>query len=327
MTPDWAIETGDCLEVLKGMESVTAQCCVTSPPYFRLRDYGHAGQIGLESTPAEYVERLVEVFREVWRVLKDDGILWLNLGDSYSSCGKNRTEAQATAKTGLGGGVRTQCASLVQLSKLSKGLKPKDLIGIPWRVAFALQSDGWYLRQDIIWSKPNSMPESTRDRCSRSHEYIFMLTKRPRYYYDYEAVREPMTTRRASALNWCRDSKEGEVPGANNKQHRLERKDKQAGHGRRRGVGFRNKRDVWTVSTQPYTAAHFATFPPKLIEPCVLAGSRVGDLVIDPFSGAGTTGLVSVVHGRKYLGIELNPEYVAMSEARIEAATRQGVLF
>lgn len=274
---------GDALATLKMLPSQLAQTCVTSPPYFNLRDYGVPGQLGLEQTPEEFVRKIVEVFREVRRVLKDNGTLWLNLGDSYD----NR----------------------------------KCLLGMPWRVAFALQSDGWLLRQDIIWNKPNPMPESVRDRCTKAHEYIFLLAKQPRYYFDAEAIKEP----RVQAEN-ARGFRGGSYLNGETDNSTLGKR-KTVGNTRVEAsadplfpYGKRNKHTVWTVTPAPFKGAHFATFPPALIEPMVLAGTRPGDTVLDPFSGAGTTGLVATQHGRNFVGIELNAEYAAMSEARIAAA-------
>ena len=320
------IITGDSLTVLRTIPDESVNCCVTSPPYFGLRDYGVKGQLGLESTPEAYVHKLVEVFREVHRVLRKDGTLWLNLGDSYASPGKDRTEKQATAKSTLRGGSRNQISILKQQNKITAGLKPKDLIGIPWRVAFALQADGWYLRQDIIWAKPNPTPESVTDRCTKSHEYIFMLAKSKKYYYNNEAIKEP-----GIYMDTTRDAKPQDrrivYKDYDGKNH-----DKQRDHGRRH-CGFndrwdamtkfeqcgamRNKRDVWTVSTKSFSEAHFAVFPEDLIFPCILAGCPDDGVVLDPFFGAGTTGVVCKKLNRKYIGIELNPKYVEMAERRI----------
>jgi DNA modification methylase len=301
---------GDSLQQLATIPDASVHCCVTSPPYFGLRDYGMDGQIGLEATPDAFVARLVEVFREVRRVLRDDGTLWLNLGDSYAA---NRAYQVPSTK----GGLKLKHGPAQGVggagSVVPDGLKPKDLIGIPWRVAFALQADGYYLRQDIIWSKPNPMPESVTDRCTKAHEYIFMLSKSARYFYDAEAVKEPAVSTDARKF----------TDGG---------RDKQRGHGRRH-AGFngryadkialegapatRNRRSVWTVATKPFKEAHFATFPPDLIEPCILAGCPVGGTVLDPFFGAGTTGLVAQNNGRKWIGIELNPEYAAIAKRRL----------
>jgi len=280
------------------MADGSVQTCVTSPPYFGLRDYGVDGQIGLEPTVDAFVEELVSVFREVRRVLADDGTLWLNLGDSYAANRGYQVTDNKHIDVGNNMGM-----------KVPEGLKPKDLIGIPWRVAFALQADGWYLRQDIIWHKPNPMPESVRDRCTKSHEYIFLFSKKPKYYFDAEAIAEPVaapTVERLSQPTIATQKGSDRVPGKTN--------------GPMKAVGTqekRNKRSVWTVSTKPFKGAHFATFPPELITPCILAGSREGDTVLDPFAGAGTTGLVASRNGRGFIGIELNPEYADMARKRI----------
>ena len=304
MTVD--ILQGDCLAVLDTLPSASVHTCITSPPYFGLRDYGVDGQIGLEDTPDAFVGRLVEVFREVRRALRDDGTLWLNLGDSYA-----RSPAKGQHKPGDSGkqaylydtgGGRASVTS-------ATGLADKQLIGIPWRVAFALQADGWYLRQDIIWHKPNPMPESVKDRCTKAHEYIFMLSKGPRYYFGSEAMQEPATNR---APGNKRPTKGGRNYEAGAKEHRTA-----AGLHNIEARETRNRRSVWTVTTKPFKGAHFATFPPDLIEPCVLAGAPVGGTVLDPFSGSGTTGLVARNNGRKCIGIELNPAYVEIAKARL----------
>jgi DNA modification methylase len=323
------ILTGDCLTQLRTMPDCSVHCCVTSPPYFGLRDYGHEGQIGLEETPDAYVARLVEVFREVRRVLRDDGTLWLNLGDSY---------AGSWGARGRGDGTNAPRSDLVEKHGTVApgrngfpGIKPKDLIGIPWRVAFALQADGWYLRQDIIWHKPNPMPESVRDRCTKSHEYIFMLSKSARYYYDADAVAEPVTDStiaRVSQPTLEQQAGSTRAVGKTNGNMKAVVK-KQDGHGRRHD-GFndryfgqdeakptRNKRSVWTVTTKPFKGAHFATFPPDLIEPCVLAGCPAGGTVLDPFGGAGTTAIVAMRNKRRSILIELNPDYVAIAQERV----------
>ena len=294
------IKHGDCRTILPTMAAGSVQCCVTSPPYFGLRDYGVEGQIGLEPTPAEYVAELVTVFEQVRRVLADDGTLWLNLGDSYandskwggSSSGKH-VEA-LHGNTGIGRG------------KKSTGLKAKDLIGIPWRVAFALQSAGWWLRQDIIWHKPNPMPESVTDRCTKAHEYIFLLSKSASYYYDEEAIAEPSVKGDAGSRF---DAGKSATHGMGRSQA-----------GDREDDGMRNKRSVWTVPTSPYRDAHFATFPPNLIRPCILAGCPVGGTVLDPFGGSGTTGEVSEQEGRNSVLIELNPDYVGLANTRTAQA-------
>lgn len=283
---------GDCLEVLRSLPSGLVNTCVTSPPYWGLRDYGHQGQIGLEETPDEYVERMVEVFREVRRVLRDDGTLWLNLGDSYAGSWGNQGRKQARgAQRPINKGMKTTVDDGRYPSKKSRtgaiprgtDLKQKDLVGIPWMVAFALRADGWYLRSDIIWQKPNAMPSSVKDRPTTAHEYVFLLSKSRRYYYDSESIRET-------------DS--GMPP-----------------------LG-RNRRTVWTLPTVPYKGAHFATYPPALITPCILAGCPQGGTVLDPFFGSGTTGMVAESLGRGWLGIELNPDY----ETLIRERTSQGGL-
>jgi DNA modification methylase len=337
------ILTGDCLTQLRTMPDCSVHCCVTSPPYFGLRDYGHEGQIGLEETPDAYVARLVEVFREVRRVLRDDGTLWLNLGDSYAGSGpsgasyKSKTTLEREGKSSDGSFRISKTLSQRGLTYAEKkpvpppGLKSKDLIGIPWRVAFALQADGWYLRQDIIWHKPNPMPESVRDRCTKSHEYIFMLSKSARYYYDADAVAEPVTDStiaRVSQPTLEQQAGSTRAVGKTNGNMKAVVK-KQDGHGRRH-AGFndryfgqdgakptRNKRSVWTVTTKPFKGAHFATFPPDLIEPCVLAGCPVGGVVLDPFGGAGTTAIVAMRNKRRSILIELNPDYVTIAQERV----------
>lgn len=312
---------GDCRDVLRTLASGSVNCVVTSPPYFGLRDYGVAGQIGLEQTPDAYVAELVAVFREVWRVLRDDGTVWLNLGDSYAAQRSGTHQSAETLAGGIGGktadGKRVNRGRHDGYSPTRNagaiGLKHKDLIGIPWRVAFALQADGWWLRQDIIWSKPNPMPESVRDRCTKAHEYVFLLSKSERYYFDAGAIAEagsgnPVTVARNNRAD------KGLVGAAD-------------GHGswgqsgsasyERKPQTTRNRRSVWTVTTQPFKEAHFATFPPKLVEPCILAGCPVGGMVLDPFGGAGTTGLVADRLGRDAILIELNSDYAALAERRL----------
>lgn len=303
------IYLGDCLEILRTMPDASVHTCVTSPPYFGLRDYGVDGQIGLEPTPDEYVARMVEVFREVRRVLRDDGTLWLNLGDSYAHPTK-----------GTGGGWAADPnnyahkAQAFGARKFSMGdAKPKDLLGIPWRVAFALQADGWYLRQDIIWHKPNPMPESVRDRCTKAHEYIFLLSKSPKYYFDAEAIKEPAI--HAGRVVEYDGTQKNSVAAADPRMRTRIAKTTTVGD-------KRNRRSVWTVATKPFKGAHFATFPPDLIEPCILAGCPEGGTVLDPFGGAGTTGLVATQAGRNAVLCEINPEYVEMARARIDAASR-----
>ena len=391
---------GDCTKVLATLPDASVQCCVTSPPYWGLRDYGADSQLGLEATPEEYVANMVAVFREVRRVLRDDGTLWLNLGDSYASIGHKKSNS-GYGTSGLSGGIAQKHFPLSHENN-GDGLKNKDLVGIPWRVAFALQADGWWLRQDIIWHKPNPMPESVTDRCTKAHEYIFLLTKSAKYFYDSEAVKERgAMVAGDSAGSSQRDTQETHGLGGGNSGINLA-KQKLATELQEKGYSTRNKRSVWTVTTKPFRGAHFATFPPDLIEPCILAGTSengqcpkcgkswkrimekigvstyekmggknggykkmrdesmrrgetgVGDtrdsngnivwyeatpkkfvgwqpdcacgldpiasVVLDPFSGAGTTGLVAVQHGRRYIGIELNPDYLEMSRKRIQLA-------
>lgn len=306
-------QVGDCRETMRawaGM-SIKAQMCVTSPPYFGLRDYGHEGQIGLEPTPDEFVAKLVDVFREVRRVLRDDGTLWLNLGDSYaggSATGKKRPGS------GRADGVVDDRAQRNRNGVgFVDGCKPKDLIGIPWMVAFALRADGWYLRQDIIWHKPNPMPESVTDRCTKAHEYIFLLSKSARYFMDPEGLKETVQSDKGNSKSFRGG---GSYTGGNAFNNSATKERETIGLVANE-TGLRNKRSVWTVATRPYKGAHFATFPPVLIEPCILAGSRPGDIVLDPFMGSGTTAQVALQHGRQYLGCELNPEYVALQDARL----------
>jgi DNA modification methylase len=304
------VHVGDCRDVLRTLPDESVHCIVTSPPYFGLRDYGVDGQLGLEPTPNEFVAAMVAVFREVRRVLRDDGTLWLNLGDSYAA---NRTYQVASTKGGKKHGPGQAAGG--KGSVVPEGLKPKDLIGIPWRVAFALQADGWYLRQDIIWSKPNPMPESVRDRCTKAHEYIFLMSKSERYYYDAGAIAEPAV-------------KAGQVLHTNGTGAK-DRQDVSDTNDRRTRIGLanwnqpqpdtRNKRSVWEVATAPFPEAHFATFPPALIEPCIKAGCPEGGTVLDPFGGAGTTGLVADRLQRNAILIELNPAYADMARRRIHA--------
>lgn len=288
------VMVGDCLAALSSMPDCSVNCCVTSPPYYGLRDYGVDGQIGLEDSPDAYVSRLVEVFREVRRVLTDDGTLWLNIGDSYARDPKkggsgpngkhdnipdygNALRIMSEKRGSSDGGVGRGDRAPVRVG--GEGLKPKDLIGIPWLLAFALRADGWYLRQDIIWNKPNPMPESVGDRCTKAHEYLFLLSKSDRYFYDSEAIKEPTVN----------------------------------------AAETRNRRSVWTITPKPYKGAHFAVYPPELIEPCVIAGCPKGGTILDPFGGSGTTGGVALKHGRNAVLCELNGDYAALMPARIEA--------
>lgn len=342
---------GDCLEVLKTLPDGSVDCCITSPPYYGLRDYGtgkwvggdpncphrrlskyspktitghhqaeligNVGdaiyktvcplcgavredkQIGLEETPEEYVQRLVDVFREVKRVLKDDGTFWLNIGDSYAGSGRG-----PAGNLDKENDPRNMTNSTASKAKVPDKCKPKDLIGIPWMLAFALRDDGWYLRQDIIWAKPNPMPESVKDRCTKSHEYIFLLSKQPNYYFDYKAIEEP-----AHHDNSIRDRDHTKLNNAPGKT--------KSGGLVHNNYETKHKRDVWMVATQPVKEAHFATYPEMLVEPCLLAGCREGGVVLDPFFGSGTTGRVALRHGRGYIGIELNPEYIEIAKKRL----------
>ena len=297
------IEFGDCRETMRrwATEGVRVQMCVTSPPYFGLRDYGHEGQIGLEQTPEDYIAAMVEVFRCVRDVLADDGTLWLNIGDSYANGGRKTRDKLAQR------GMDTRPADPVWI-------KPKDLIGIPWMLAFALRADGWYLRQDIIWHKPNPMPESVRDRCTKAHEYVFLLSKSERYFIDPEGMQEKAI---GGTPGNTKPTKGGRAYEDGAREHRTAANLHNVG-----ARETRNRRSVWTVATRPYKGAHFATFPPALIEPCILAGSRPGDIVLDPFMGSGTTAQVALQHGRQYLGCELNPNYETLQTERIAGALK-----
>ena len=259
---------GDCLQEIQKFQSSQFQCCITSPPYWGLRDYGIAGQIGAESNVEVYIQNLVEIFRGVKRVLKDDGSLWINIGDAYTSGGRTWRDADK----------KNPARAMSYRAPTPQGLKPKDLIGLPWRLAFALQNDGWYLRSDIIWFKPNCQPESVKDRPTQSHEYIFLLSKSENYFYDHEAIKENTND----------------------------------------GLGKRNKRSVWSVKTEPFRDAHFAVFPPALIVPCVLAGSQPESWIMDPFLGSGTVGEVCQKLNRKFVGVELNPEYAEIAKRRLQ---------
>lgn len=312
------IEFGDCRDTMRrwAADGVKAQMCVTSPPYFGLRDYGHDGQIGLEQTPEQYIAAMVEVFRCVRGVLADDGTAWLNIGDSYArQAGDNSKKDPRSINTGYasvvaGGGAKKGN------NKPSESIKPKDLIGIPWMLAFALRADGWYLRQDIIWHKPNPMPESVRDRCTKAHEYLFLLSKSDRYFFDSEAMKEPATNAGKRVTLGAKSFAKGQAAG---------RGIAPTGNGLADFYDVpetRNRRSVWTVATRPYKGAHFATFPPALIEPCILAGSRIDDVVLDPFMGSGTTAQVALQHGRQYLGCELNPSYDALQRQRVSNVQR-----
>ena len=306
---------GDCRELITQLPDACVQTCVTSPPYWGLRDYGHAGQLGLEATPDEYVANLVEVFRGVRRVLRDDGTLWVNIGDSYASSPSGGTGRQSST---LGGSTDSQVEfrKSTQHKRVPDGMKAKDLVGVPWMLAFALRSDGWYLRADIIWAKPNPMPESVRDRPTKAHEYLFLLSRSGTYFYDADSIKERATSH----------------TGSGNKTRKLA--DGSAGQRPADHLGSsvpwtakptRNPRSVWTVSTQSYAGAHFATFPPRLIEPCILAGSRPGDIVLDPFFGSGTTGMVAQQHGRRYIGLDLGYQDLATERLRQTRLPIKGV--
>lgn len=308
---------GDALAVAGDLADGSADCIVTSPPYFGLRDYGTPGQYGLEESPAEYVETMRALFAELRRALADDGTLWLNIGDSYASDSKwggatgGKHAAALHGETGVGRGKR------------STGLPDKNLIGIPWRVAFALQDDGWILRNAIVWHKPNAMPESVTDRLSGRYEHVFMFSKSRRYWFDLDPIREPCTTQHEAALNWARDTKEADIPGQGHRQHRMDRtpyplgmnpQNIKAATGKQHKLshdhpGTRNPGDVWAIPTQPFSAAHFAVMPVALAQRCILAGCKPDGTVLDPFSGSGTTGLGAQRTGRKYIGIDINPEY------------------
>jgi len=381
------IEFGDCRETMRRWkeQGVKAQTCVTSPPYYGLRDYGtakwnggdvncdhsismptkwndpkrgtsvlrpetsHRGgssanchkcgatridsQIGLEETPDEYIKAMVEVFRCVWDVLDDDGTLWMNIGDSYFSDTKG--SGGPSAKQDRNGGSRYESKKFQR----TNGIKPKDLIGIPWMLAFALRADGWYLRQDIIWHKPNPMPESVRDRCTKAHEYIFLLSKSQKYYFDNEAIAEPLAASSVARLaqpTLAQQAGSDRVPGKTNGNMKAvgprfggnkygdddseESRTKSGNEWVQNETGRRNKRSVWTVTTKPYKGAHFATFPPDLITPCILAGAPAGGIVLDPFMGSGTTAAVAIANGRNYLGCELNSAYKELQDIRIRDA-------
>lgn len=301
-----SILVGDCRSRLGDIPDSSIDAIITSPPYWGLRDYGNESQIGLEETPEEYVAQMVEIFRIARRVLRDDGTLWINLGDSYSGAGKN-SNANFNERYGKSPGKRKQEQSKIQINKSKRcGLSPKNLVGIPWRVAFALQEDGWILRSEIIWAKPNPMPESVEDRPTRAHEQIFLFAKSPVYFYDAESIQERAIT------------------AGDNRGSRTDNRRGLGYNARAQGTNitneFRNKRTVWTIPTQPYNGAHFAAFPEDLVEPCILAGSRIGGVVLDPFGGSGTTGLVANRLGRKAILIELNEDYVDQIKKRTAQA-------
>lgn len=301
----------DAVTGLQHIPDESVDCCVTSPPYYGLRDYGAEGQIGLEKTPKEYIDRLIEVFREVKRVLKPEGTVWVNLGDSYAGSGKGAAQYPENAKKYKQGTSRGMLGaeSTTKLPKHFDNIKAKDLIGIPWMFAFAMRDDGWYLRQDIIWAKPNPMPESVTDRCTKSHEYIFLLTKSPRYYFDAEAIKESANAQYADRYKYVFNSGKAQEHFRPNGATNTE--------GIKEYSGKRNKRDVWTVTTKPFKGAHFAVYPPDLIEPCILAGCPEGGTVLDPFCGSGTTLMVAEKFGRNGIGIEINENYKDIIYSRI----------
>lgn len=347
------IYCGDALEVLGEIPDQLANTCVTSPPYWGLRDYSNEGQIGLERTPNEYVEKMVDIFREVRRVLRDDGTVWLNLGDSYHSGdrGGYRKDSHRWEKSPIQRRVAGTHMEAISPNRLpQEGLKDKDLVGIPWRVAFAFQADGWYLRSDIIWQKPNPMPESVTDRPTKAHEYIFLLSKSKKYYYDAEAIAESVVEPRGSgnldrqygddvgrpgshlgrSVPWKPQGKHSKTEPQDSGRRMTENVAKARAEGKPHDSPFgcnRNKRTVWTVTTKPYSEAHFAVFPPDLIEPCIKAGCPEGGVVLDPFLGSGTTALVSLELGCKCVGIELNAQYCEMAKRRIENEVAQKKLF
>lgn len=332
------IINADAAEALKLMPDESVDCCVTSPPYFGLRDYGCAGQIGLEDDVEQYIRRLVDIFREVRRVLKNDGTLWVNIADSYAGSRKgssNYPDSVGENKQGTNKGMIAKGLKPTE----AKGCKPKDLIGVPWMLAFALRADGWYLRQDIIWEKPNPMPESVKDRCTKSHEYIFLLSKSRRYYFNAEAIAEPVAASTLKRLAQDVDGQTGSFrqPGKANGPMKAvppryggKKYTENPSEFNRTKSGnlyepkpLRNKRDVWRISTKPFKGAHFATFPVELIEPCILAGCPKGGTVLDPFAGSGTTGVAAKRQSRQYILIELSPKYTKLAEDRLKA-TRRG---
>lgn len=327
---------GDCRDVMRQLiaDGVKVQTCVTSPPYYGLRDYGVDGQLGLEETPKKYIENMVEVFSCLWDLLADDGTLWINIGDSYSSHKDCKSIGQTLAKgTGSENAhVMSKGISRVIDSKMLKSqvLKNKDLIGIPWMLAFALRDAGWYLRQDIIWAKPNPMPESVTDRCTKAHEYVFLLTKSARYYFDNDAIKEDSVTYENRPSGVVREREYGYDTKQDKIRISLGKKSFSKGQANGKGINptgngksdfydvpfTRNKRSVWTINTKPCKEAHFAVMPEELVENCIMAGSKVGDIVFDPFMGSGTVGKVAQALGRKWLGAELNPEYIKIQDKR-----------
>ena len=304
------ILVGDVLTRLKNVPDQSVQCVITSPPYWGLRDYGHDNQLGLEPTPQAYVENMVSVFREVWRVLKNDGVLWLNLGDSYvhTQPGRNRNGTGGQIIRGEIYRTKNRSGELDKYKAIADmGLRPKEIMGMPWRVAFALQADGWYLRQDIIWHKPNPMPESVTDRCTKAHEYLFMLTKNQLYYFDNQAIKEPSAQLGKTNIRFG-GSKYGD---SDDPKHATKSGNVYTDN------GTRNKRSVWTITTKPFKGAHFAVMPEAICEPPILATSKPGDLILDPFTGSGTVAVVALRHGRNFVGCEINPDYAEIARNRI----------
>lgn len=300
---------GDCRESMRQMakDNIKVQMCVTSPPYYGLRDYGADGQIGLEETPQQFIDNLVDVFACVWDVLADDGTLWVNLGDSYYNYRPGK--GQALVKQSVANSNQDLPQNCARRANKLDGYKEKDLMGMPWRLAFALQDFGWTLRQDIIWHKPNPMPESVQDRCTKSHEYIFLLSKNTKYYFDNESIKETAIHSNRTAGN-KNPQKGADVKGMEIRNGLIDAQQKI--------YEMANKRSVWTVNTKPYKGAHFAVYPEELIEPCILAGSKVGDVVLDPFFGSGTTGQVAQNLGRKWIGCELNKDYEQLQNERLQ---------
>ncbi|MCM1438739.1 MAG: site-specific DNA-methyltransferase [Roseburia sp.] len=302
---------GDAAEQLKTLADESVNMCVTSPPYYGLRDYGESGQIGIEQTPGEYIARLVKVFDEVHRVLKNDGTLWLNIGDSYAGSGKG---PMTISKNGKNENVFDMSNRIYEVPKKWEGIKPKDLIGVPWLLAFALRDRGWYLRSDIIWHKLNCLPESVKDRPTKTYEHIFLLSKSPKYYYDYKAIQEPL--KQVSKDRYKRGRSNHSKYSGQELQQNINRQHTDFSEFDQE---FRRKRDVWEVSTNTYKMdEHFAMFPEKLIEPCILAGSAIGGVVLDPFFGSGTTGAVAKRYGRDFIGIDLNARYLEKAKLRID---------
>lgn len=310
------IEFGDCRQIMRrwATEGIKVQTCVTSPPYYGLRDYGHDGQIGLEETPEEYIKAMVDVFRCVWDVLADDGTLWVNIGDSYYNYRPGAGQKQG--KQTIASQKASEVENCPKRGNKLDNLKEKDLIGIPWMLAFALRADGWHLRQDIIWHKPNPMPESVQDRCTKSHEYIFLFSKSQKYYYDAESIKEQMSEdSKARLMRGVSDTHKNVNGAPGQTPHSMNQPRK---HGEITDMPeSRNKRSVWTVTTKPYEGAHFAVYPTELIEPCIMAGAAVGGIVLDPFMGSGTTAQVAQQLGRQYMGCELNEGYKPLQQKRL----------